>query len=309
VEAVEAALLSAGLSSHRIVFTQDLGSFLGKVQELQVNAFFNLCETVEENPLLCWHPASVFELLGFPFTGSPSQALMLTADKVLTKQLLLANGIRTPGFHKYNRSNDFDYHQLSFPVIVKPQFEDASIGIDQDSVFETPNELMNAIETFHARFGTVMVEEFIEGREFNVSLMGYPDPSILPIAEIDFSAFPTELYRIVGYRAKWDQASFEYKHTPRIFSDRLSNGLSSELKSIALACFKIFRLRDYGRVDIRVDDHGQVYVLEVNANPCLSPDAGLAASCQAEGLTYARIIEVIYGYLEQRIPQNENQSP
>jgi D-alanine-D-alanine ligase len=146
-----------------------------------------------------------------------------------------------------------------------------------------------------------MVEEYVGGREFNISLFGFPVPRVLPVAEIDFSAFPEEFYRIVGYRAKWDPSSFEYKNTPRRFSPPLSPGMSAELRSAALACFHIFRLRDYGRVDMRVDARNRVFVLEVNANPCLSPDAGLAASYMHEGRHHAQMVDELCNFIERRM--------
>ncbi len=304
VEAIEAALGNAGRTTRRIALTRDLASFLDEMRAHEIDAVFNLCETVEEDPALCWHPAAVLELLNVPFSGSPSRALVLTADKVLTKQLLTANGIRTPGFGEYRGRETFDPSGLEFPVIVKPRFEDASIGIEQDSIFETPKALMNRIETFNARFGPVMVEEYVEGREFNVSLIGYPEARVLPMAEIDFSAFPDDLYKIVGYRAKWVEDSFEYNNTPRLFSARVSPETSSELRSTALHCFNLFGLRDYGRVDMRVDDRGRVYVLEINANPCLSPDAGLAASYAREGFPYETMANEICACVEARMHGN-----
>ena len=217
VEAIEEALAFFGHIPKRLVFTRDAGAFLEKMRLMEIDAVFNLCETVDEDPALCWHPAAVLELQGMPFSGSPSQALMMTADKAVAKQLLLANRIATPGFRLCDGSEAFDPSGLRFPVIVKPRFEDASIGIDQESIFETPETLSEGIESFKARFGSILVEEFVDGREFNVSLFGYPKVRVLPLAEIDFSAFPEDMYRIVGYRAKWDRGSFEYDHTPRGF--------------------------------------------------------------------------------------------
>lgn len=298
------ALANSGRATRRIAFTRNLAAFLKEMRAQEIDAVFNLCETVEEDPALCWHPAAVLELLNVPFTGSPSRALALTADKALTKKLLKASGIRTPEFREYCSPETFDPSGLAFPVIVKPLMEDASIGIDQESVFESANELLKKIENFRARFGPIMVEEFIEGKEFNVSLMGYPEARVLPVAEIDFSAFPEELYKIVGYRAKWVRDSFEYNHTPRRFAANGSAGISSEIESVAMTCFDLFGLRDYGRVDMRADDQNRIYVLEINANPCLSPDAGLAASYGREGSTYAQLTNELCRYMERRFPRN-----
>ena len=206
-----------------------------------------------------------------------------------------------PAYLTVNGTEAFDSAALRFPVIVKPRFEEASIGIDQESVFKDPVALTKKLDSFRVRFGSLIVEEYIAGREFNISLFGYPETQALPIAEIDFSAFPETLYPIVGYRAKWDKASFEYRHTPRRFPEKLPRELDRKLKATARRCFSLFMLRDYGRIDIRVDPHGRAYVLEVNANPCLSPDAGFAAAFRETGSTYSQLISDITDFTMKRI--------
>jgi D-alanine-D-alanine ligase len=300
VEAIEKALEALGHSSVRIPFTRDLHVFTERFKEQMVDIVFNLCETVDEDPHLIWHAAAVFELLGVPFTGSTSAALMLTTDKLITKRLLKGREIRTPNYIVCNGSREFSTALLKFPVIVKPRFEDASIGIDQNSIFENDQELRKELKQFLDRFGPLLIEEYIPGREFNTTLLGYPTASVLPIGEIDFSAFPENLYPIVGYRAKWDKASFEYHHSPRRFPRDLDRLLANKMERMALECFHLFMVRDYGRVDLRVDDHGKIYVLEVNANPCLSPDAGFAASAQEAGLDYGDMIGMIVDFAMQR---------
>jgi D-alanine-D-alanine ligase len=284
----------------RLPFTRDVHGFSQRFKEHMPDIVFNLCETVDEDPHLIWHAAAVLELLGTPFTGSTSAALMLTSDKLLTKRLLKAREIRTPNYMVYDGSRGFSSALLKFPVIVKPRFEDASIGIDQESIFENEQVLRQGLEQFLGRFGPVLVEEYIPGREFNIALLGYPAARTLPIAEIDFSTFPENLYPIVGYRAKWEKTSLEYHHTPRMFPQDLPQWLSSKLERLALECFHLFMVKDYGRVDMRVDDHGKIYVLEVNANPCLSPDAGFAASAQEAGLDYSETVGMIAAFAMQR---------
>ena len=148
------------------------------------------------------------------------------------------------------------------------------------------------------------MEEYIGGREFNVSLLGYPDPMVLPPAEIDFSDFPDSLYPIVGYRAKWVAESFEFRHTPRRFPDRLNPDLARNLQKTAAACFHLLGLRDYGRVDMRVDERDRVYVLEVNANPCISPDAGFAAAAERDGMDYTAMVKALEGCVRKRMSMN-----
>lgn len=308
VAAIENTLMELGYQTVRIPFTRDISAFIQRMGEEKVEMVFNLCETVDENPQLAGHSAAVLELLGIPFSGSPSMALMLTTDKVMTKRLLIAKGIRTPNYLIYDGTHKFNAQVLRFPVIVKPRFEDASIGIDQDSVFQDEGELRKGIREFFNRFGTLLVEEYIAGREFNISLFGYPSASVLPVSEIDFSALPEGLYPIVGYRAKWVRDSFEYQHTPRKFPQELPHAMTERMESTALESFHLLMLRDYGRVDMRVDGSGRIHVLEVNANPCLSPDAGFVAAAQKAGMTYSDMVRELVNFIEHRSRNNESQA-
>jgi len=300
VEAIEEALEDLGRRSVRIPFTREVSVFLEGMKEAGAGIALNLCETVDEDPRFAGHPAALLELLSIPFSASPAIALMLTTDKLTTKQLLKAQGIRTPPCLIFDGTNRADFHCLKYPVILKPRFQDASIGIEQESIFEDDLSLRKGINGFFDRFGPLLVEEFVEGREFNVSVFGYPSPRALPLAEIDFSTFPEGLFPIVGYRAKWDASSIEYYHTPRTFPNGLSSSLRQGIEGIAIECFHLFMLRDYGRIDMRVDNDGQIHVLEVNANPCLSPDAGFAAAAQQAGIAYTDIVERLVEFVEQR---------
>lgn len=301
VDAVHEALAKLGHTVIRLPFTADLGEFLRCLKESGVTAAFNLCESVDEDPQRAGHPAAVLELLSLPFTGSSAFSLMLTTDKVVSKRLLAACGINTPAFCIYEGEDLRLPINLRYPVIIKPRFEDASIGIDQESVCLDDAALGQRLKEFHHRHGSLLVEEFIKGRELNVSLFGYPEPYVLDPAEIDFSDFPAELYPIVGYKAKWDPDSFEYHHTPRKFLTHLPKPLLAEIKAVSLQCFRLFMLRDYARIDIRLDELGTVYVLEVNANPCLSPDAGFFAALANNGIEYTAMVKKFLTFLEQRL--------
>jgi len=306
VEAIEAALTTLGGRSVRIPFAGDLDKLLAQLSGETIDLVFNLCESVNEDPCLIGHPAAVLELLRIPFTGSSALALMLSTDKLLSKQIFIANNITSPPFVTYDGGSLLQTAGLRFPVILKPRFEDASIGIDQDSICRNTKELHDKAKQLHSRHGSLLAEEFIDGREFNVSLLGFPEPIILPIGEIDFSAFPADLHPIVGYRAKWDSGSFEFHHTPRVFSDTLSVQVFKTLRRLARECFHAFMLRDYGRVDFRVDHRQRVYVLEVNANPCLSPDGGFTAAAAHENISYSQLISTIIQCVLQRYKKDDS---
>ncbi|HSH12495.1 MAG TPA: hypothetical protein VLA15_02060 [Desulfurivibrionaceae bacterium] len=299
VEAISAALAELGQPHAAIPFDRDLVTFVTRLRQAEIDLVFNLCESVDDDRLLIGHPAAVLELLGLPFTGSPAMALTVSTDKVLVKRAMQATGIPTPGFFLYEGGTVNLPSDLAFPLLMKPRWQDASIGIDQESLLHSPVGIEAALAGHFQSFGPLVVEEYLAGREFNVSLLGYPDPRVLPLAEIDFTGFPADLCRIVGYRAKWDEASPEYRSTNRVFPE-LPPDLAGELRRVAAACFHLFDLRDYGRVDLRLDGRGRAQVLELNANPCLSPDAGFPAAAAAGGLGYTALVNELLTLASKR---------
>lgn len=301
VEAITNALQELGHQVVALPFAGRLPDLIARLADEKIDLAFNLCESVNENPKLIGHPAAVLELMGIPFSGSPALALMISTDKLLAKQLLLANEIKTPDYLLIDKIENYRPANIKFPVIIKPRFEDASIGIDQDSICHTKKELAGKVEIFFKNYGQLLVEEYIPGREFNVSLLGFPEPQILPIAEIDFSGLPDGLFPIVGYRAKWDKKSPEYNHTPRTFPESLPIYFSKALRTAARDCFRAFMLRDYGRVDVRVDERNRIFVLEANANPCLSPDAGfIAAATARNSMDYTELTRTLISFIRKR---------
>ena len=299
-QAVASSLRDLGHDPVMLPFTRKTEDFMDKLLNESVVSAFNLCESVDENAQFAGHPAAILELAGLPFTGSSSASLMLTTNKLLSKRVMQGAGIQTPAALLYEGEAAIQNIAFRFPVILKPQFEDASIGIDQDSVVTSPLELLPALLRLYQTHGPILVEEYIPGREFNISIFGFPVPEVMPIAEIDFSTFPEGLHRIVGYRAKWDPASFEYRETKRIFPDSLPWHFASQMASVALECFHLFGLRDYGRVDMRLDANNGIQVLEINANPCLSPDAGFPAAVAESGINYTQMIADFTRFLTAR---------
>lgn len=301
VETVERALLELGHLPIRLPFTRDLGAALAQIKSAQPELVFNLCETVDENPLLAGHPAAMLELLGLPFSGSSALALLLSTDKAAVKHLLRGAGLPTPSFFLYEGGKGILPCDLRFPVILKPRFQEASIGIDQESVITKKGDLSAALHQFYDKYGPIMAEEYVEGREFNVALFGYPQPRVMPLAEINFSQFPAGLHHIVSYKAKWDEESFEYHHTHRYFPDNLPESLQRAIRRLAQDCFAFLGLRDYGRVDLRLDTLGRINILEINANPCLSPDAGFAAAVAESKMSYTEMVGEFIRFAAMRV--------
>jgi D-alanine-D-alanine ligase len=213
--------------------------------------------------------------------------LGLCLDKAKTKIILSHYGIPTAKFDLFNESIDgCKKINLRFPVIVKPVHEDASAGINEKSVVYDRKELEERVEYIIKMFKQpALVEEFIDGREVNVAILGNNPPVVLPISEIDFSHLPSHLPKIVSYEAKWIPNTDYYEKTIPICPAPLEPELERKIKDIALSCYKIMGCRDYARVDMRIDKEGNPYVLEVNPNPDLSRNAGFMRSASVYGLT------------------------
>lgn len=300
VEAIEKSLNLLDYKPIRLPFSSDIMSFVESVRSNRINVVFNLCESVDEDPKLVGHVVALLDLLGVKYTGSPLFSLTLSTDKVLTKHILGACGVRTPDFLVFEGKPLSIPLPFPFPVILKPRFEDASIGIDQESIIEDQKTLPDALNQAYQNFGPLLVEEYVAGREFNVSLFGFPRPKVLPIAEIDFSGFPCNMYNIVGYKAKWDKNSFEYHHTPRKFPEDLDRVLVDEIYQTALTCFDVSELRDYARIDFRLSDKKTLYTIDINANPCLSPDAGFVAALRKSGIDYVEFVRKMLEFTDMR---------
>jgi len=300
VEAVRSSLLALGHEPVLFALSREDATRLpAALRAAGVACAVNLCEALDDDNRLQGHVAVLLELAGVPYTGSEMLALSLTTDKYLAKKALAAEAVPTPRFALYQGSR-LDTSGLRFPLIVKPRYEDGSVGIEEDSVVEDTAGLESALTRLQARYGDVLIEEYIEGRELYAALLGYPQPQPLPVSEIDFSALGKKRWRIVGYRAKWVEENPEYAGTTRLFP---TDPATEAVQAVALRCFRLFGCRDYARVDIRLSQGGTPYVLEVNANPCLSPESGYAAALQQAGIPYQEFVRRLLGYARRRADQ------
>lgn len=252
---------------------------------------FNLCESIRNKTYLEPYIISVFEHLGFHYTGSDRRTLSNCLNKARTKEILQAHGIPTARFQVLT---PWAIHRhLEYPLFVKPVSEDASIGITPNSVVQDDRSLRRQVrfiwETYHE---PALVEEFIPGREFNVTILGNDSPRVMPLSEINFRHIPDPMARIVSFRAKWVPTSEEYIATPPTCPARVSDKIQARIEEVARRAYQAMGLRDYGRVDIRVKN-GMPYVLEVNPNADLSPDAGIARAARIAGMSYADLADEI----------------
>jgi D-alanine-D-alanine ligase len=295
--AVSEALAELGHEPVPLTFSLDVGLVSDALRDIGPDVVFNLVEAVEGLGRFIYMAPGLLDCLGLPYTGSSTEAVFLTSNKLIAKRHLKASGISTPPW-VYDRDVAGDVRLNGGPFIIKSVWEHASIGLGADAVIHVsdPARLCSEMDRRREQLGgDCFAEIYIEGREFNLSLLAREDgPEVLPPAEIHFASYPPGALRIVDYDAKWNTESFAYHHTPRSFdfSDE-DNALVEQLIAIARDCWKIFDLHGYARVDFRVDSLGKPWVLEVNANPCLSPDGGFVAAAGRAGWSFTRVIERI----------------
>lgn len=252
----------------------------------------NLCEAFRHRPQLEAAVAGLWELLALPYTGNSFRTLQLAQDKVLTKKILLAEDIATPDFQVF--VDPLETCRLPFPVIAKPAQEDGSLGITQQSVAQNESQLRQLLLTLLAKYQQpILVERFISGREFNISLLGNEPVRVLPISELSYAALSPDHYPIASYEAKWLEDHPLYQLTPPICPAEIDDALRQRLTEVALRVYRAIGGRDYGRVDVRLDESGEIYVLEYNPNPDISPDAGFVRALHASGWTYEQFADFL----------------
>ncbi len=287
-DAVAEALIELGHAPFLLPCDLDLAGVTQAIEKLGVDLVFNLVESLGGTGRLISVVPFLLEALAIPFTGAPALAMQESSHKVLAKAKMRHAGLSTPAWiGPFPREGCSVEALKSMPEssqwIIKSTWEHASLGISADGI-RTAADGEALLPVLRQRAdglgGSCFAEQFIDGREFNLSILAGPNgPEVLPPAEILFDGFCENQPRIVCYKAKWDESSFEYTHTPRRFDfPDADKFLTDTLVSIALKCWQVFDLRGYARVDFRVDGEGRPWILEVNANPCLSPDAGFAAA-------------------------------
>jgi len=296
---VAAALRERGHEVVMIALRDRIDDFIAELRACASDVIFNLCEGFWGESRREMHVAAIYDLLGNAYTGSAPLCLGLTQDKARTKDILRQHGLPTPKSvlvrpgEKFPRLGD-----LTYPLFVKPRYEDASLGITTDSIVANEKALLKRVAYIHATYRQgALVEEYIDGREFNVAIFGNAPAQVLPISEIRFAK---GLDRpIVSYAGKWLEGSPEYTATEPICPARLSAKDELLISHLALRAYKLLECRDYARVDIRMREHTP-YILEINANPDISPDAGLARSARIGGHPYSDLIEQVLGMALKR---------
>ncbi len=260
----------------------------------EADLFFNLVESYAGDDTLEMHVAAFLDLLGRPYTGAGPQGLYLAQDKGLAKKLFHFHNIRTPYFATCYQGRLDHSQEISFPLIVKPASEDGSLGIDKDSVVGSVKELMERIHYVQEEFHLpALIEEYIEGREIYAGILGNQNPEVLPLIELDLSKLPEGMPKVAGTEVKWEKDSEAYKVTKSAPAEDLDEETTELLSTTALNAYRILKLRDYGRIDMRLTEKGEVYVIEANPNPWLSSTAEFFMAVKKSGRSYTDMIAQI----------------
>lgn len=295
-EDIETALKELGYRTSIFNVTNDIDRFFRFLREESPDVIFNMVESLDDEAIYETYVAGMYELLHIAYTGANPMTLGTCLDKARTKEILSYHGIKTPKFFICDSPDDVNTHtaEILFPMIVKPAFEDASVGIENSSIVHSFDELLCRVRFVITRYAQpALVEEYIEGRELNVAILGDTQPEVLPISEIDFTALPDGMPKIVTYNAKWMQNTPEYIGTVGTCPAMLPVDVEQQVKHVALSAFTLMGCRDYARVDIRLSNENVPYVIEVNPNPDISEDAGFMRSAKSSGRSFANVIQTI----------------
>ena len=268
---------------------------------------FNLTESYAGDDTKEMNVAAYIDLLGIPYTGAGPHAHFLAQDKATAKKMFAFHGIRTPYFATSYRGNIDHAHDVNFPLIVKPQSEDGSIGIDAEAVVTGIKELMERVEYVQNEFDSpALIEEYIEGREIYAAILGsYEHTEVLPLVELDLSKLPEGTPKIASRDVKFERDSRAYKLTKSQIAEYLDEATVQKLSETAIAAYRAVKLRDYGRIDMRLTPSGEVYVIEANPNPWLSSKHEFAMAAKKSGRSYTQLIGEIVDMAVERNRQSK----
>jgi D-alanine-D-alanine ligase len=301
LDQIRGAVEASGHTVQLLPVSDTVAPLVSELTAAGPDLVFNLAESFGGKSALESNVAALLNLLGLRYTGSSPAGLLLAGDKSLTKQVLTFHGIRTPEFATVFRGAVDWAGNIDFPLIVKPPQEDASLGITTNSVVHDLRELFTRIDELQSEFQQpVLVEQFVEGREFYVGVLGNVNARALPVIELDFSGFPTGVPRIASWAAKWGNdgagSGEEYAGTRSVFPTDVAPDLVERMQQVAVDAFHALRLRDYARIDLRVSESGEIFVIEVNPNCYLERESEFARAASAGGLVYdgliGRIVEL-----------------
>jgi D-alanine-D-alanine ligase len=265
---------------------------LTKIARSDADLFFNLTESYAGDDTKEMHFCAFLDLVGKQYTGAGPDASYLAMEKSVAKKIMRFHGIFTPYSAVIYKGRVEHAQDIKFPLIVKPASEDASKGIDNNSVVDSIKDLMERIEYIHDEFDApALIEEFIDGREIYAAVLGRNEkPEALPLIELDLSKLPKDVPRIAGYEVKFDVNTEAYKLTKSAPVTDIDEEATEQIQNVALTCWRALKFRDYGRIDCRLTKDGKVYVLEANPNPWLDPTAEFYMAAKESGRSYTKMI-------------------
>jgi len=289
------ALLSLGHEVVMLGLYDDINILLEEVKESKPDIIFNLAEVFDQKSHLDKNVAALLEMLEIPYTGASAAGLLICGDKALSKKILNFHKIRVPNFYTFRKGHKVWLpKKLKLPLIVKPLYEEASRGISQASVVDSEEALIERVSFIHESMkADAIVEEYVEGREFYVSVMGNKRLKVLPLREFRFGEVGEDEPRIATYKAKWDYEYRQKRGIKNMFAGRLPDGLTEKIGEICKRAYRALDMEGYARFDIRLSEDSKIYILEANANPCLDYDDELGQSAEKAGISYPKLIQKI----------------
>lgn len=290
IEAITDALSDLGHEPSKLA-VDGRPQTLTQIVRSNAELFFNLVESYAGDDTKEMHFAAFLDLVGKKYTGAGPHGSFLAMDKAIAKKIIRAYELFTPYSAVVNNGRVDFAQDIRFPMIVKPASEDASKGIDAMSVVHSVKELLERIAYVHEEFeSAALIEEYIDGREIYAAILGNEKAEALPLIELDLSKLPEGMPRIAGYEVKFDVTTEAYKVTKSAPAQNLDEATVTLIQQTALTAFRALKLRDYGRLDLRLGANGRVYVIEANPNPWLDPTAEFAMAAKESGRSYTELI-------------------
>jgi D-alanine-D-alanine ligase len=273
----------------------DLFAFQRRLRRIDPDVVFNLYDDVVHGALYDMRLAALVRMMGYPMTGCSALALGLTRYKFMAAGVLAGAGVPIPpNTALLETVGAVQRHQWDFPIIVQPAQEHGGVGLDRASIVASKRELRDKVREILREYRQpALAQRFLRGREFNVGILGGKRMRVLPLAEVDYSRLPADIPPIMSYAAKWIETSVEYQNTTVTCPANVEPQLAARISQVALQAFRAVGGRGYGRVDMRLDEHNQPYVLEVNCNPCLDEGMGIARSAEKAGISFPQLLQHI----------------
>ena len=289
------ALLANGYEVRRLGIFNNIAPLLEEVKEFKPDVIFNLVEVYNDKTYLEKNIAALLELLDIPYTGANADALLICNNKALSKKILRFHRLKVARFHTFYRGQKVWRPQtVKLPAVIKPLCEEASRGISQASVVDNDAAFAERIKFIHENMNLdAIAEEYIEGRELYVTVMGSKKLTVLPPRELSFGNMPEDEPRIATYKAKWDDKYRNRWGIKSVSAGKLADGVAEDLIETCKRAYRALNMNSYVRFDIRVTADNKIYFIEPNANPCIAKIDEMAQAADKEGIAYNHLIRRI----------------